>query len=129
MVQATIEETRHASQLASMATGLERAMATLVRVTETLGARGMAGEVDAMLAHSYDYLDMTMTLVTGWLWLRQAEAATRALDDASDADRDFYRGKLQTALYWFANEVPRIEVLAGACLDDTSYVRMRDAWL
>ena len=127
-ISATTSEARAHEGLKKHADALDGAMGKIAAVTSELGQRGLAGNVDSMLAHSYDYLDMTMTLVTAWLWLRQAYVATRALENASPHDRDFYRGKLQTTDYWFANELPRLDVLGRACLEDESYLRMRDAW-
>jgi alkylation response protein AidB-like acyl-CoA dehydrogenase len=43
-------------------------------------------------------------LVVGWLLLRQAEVALLALPEASDADTDFYAGKVAAAR-WFARQV------------------------
>ena len=51
-------------------------------------------------------------LLIGWLLARQAEVAQRALDDAdalSDADRDFYTGKLAVARFFTTTVLPRLE--------------------
>jgi hypothetical protein len=51
-------------------------------------------------------------LIVGWLLARQAEVAGRALDDAgplSDADRDFYAGKLAAARFFTTTVLPRLE--------------------
>jgi len=127
-VHAAIAEAKPHDALAGMASQLSRAMSKVAAITENLGARGMGGDVDGMLAHSYDYLDMFATLVTGWLWLKQASAASRALGSANETDADFYNGKLQTAAYWFSNEVPRIDILGATCLEDHSLMQMKDAW-
>jgi alkylation response protein AidB-like acyl-CoA dehydrogenase len=52
-------------------------------------------------------------LLIGWLLARQAEVAHRALDNAdtlSEADRDFYAGKLAVARFFAATVLPRLEV-------------------
>jgi alkylation response protein AidB-like acyl-CoA dehydrogenase len=51
-------------------------------------------------------------LVIAWLLGRQAEVALRALDNSdslSEADRDFYTGKLAAAKFFAATVLPRLE--------------------
>jgi len=51
-------------------------------------------------------------LVIGWLLGRQAEVALSALDNAgalSDADREFYTGKLAVARFFATTVLPRLE--------------------
>ena len=51
-------------------------------------------------------------LIIGWLLGRQAEVALRALDNAdslSQADRDFYAGKLAVAKFFATTVLPRLE--------------------
>ncbi|HET9080909.1 MAG TPA: acyl-CoA dehydrogenase [Trebonia sp.] len=51
-------------------------------------------------------------LIVGWLLARQAEVAGRALEDRdalSEADRDFYAGKLAAARFFTATVLPRLE--------------------
>ncbi len=51
-------------------------------------------------------------LIVGWLLLRQAEVATEALtsrgDALSQADRDFYTGKVAAARFFARNVLPRL---------------------
>ncbi|OBI04013.1 butyryl-CoA dehydrogenase [Mycolicibacter heraklionensis] len=48
-------------------------------------------------------------LVIGWLLMRQAEIACKALDDgASGADQHFYQGKVAAAKFFAANVLPRL---------------------
>ena len=47
-------------------------------------------------------------VVVAWMWLRQAFAAARALENAASADADFHRGKLAACRYFFRWELPRI---------------------
>jgi alkylation response protein AidB-like acyl-CoA dehydrogenase len=48
-------------------------------------------------------------LIIGWLLLRQAEVATTALKgDVSQADRDFYTGKVAAARFFARTVLPRI---------------------
>ena len=109
---------------------LEGAMATLADVTETLMGLGMTGDVDGMLLHSVDYMDLFSTLVIGWQWLLQAMAAQRGLETGEAHSADFYRGKLSAAQYWLCTEVPRIGYLATLCKErEDSYQKVEPAWL
>ncbi len=63
-------------------------------------------------------------LVIGWLLTRQAEVAQHALDDAdalTEADRDFYTGKLAAARFFATTVLPRLEsdrkIIEQASLD------------
>ena len=48
-------------------------------------------------------------LMIGWLLLRQAEVAERALKgEVSDRDRNFYEGKIETARWFARNRLPLI---------------------
>jgi alkylation response protein AidB-like acyl-CoA dehydrogenase len=51
-------------------------------------------------------------LIIGWLLARHAEVAQRALDNAdalSEADRDFYAGKIAVARFFATTVLPRLE--------------------
>jgi butyryl-CoA dehydrogenase len=78
------------------------------------------------LANATVYLDAFGHIVVGWIWLRQALAATAALarDDLSEADRTFYEGKLVTCRYFSRYELPHsltrlalCKSLEATCLD------------
>lgn len=84
--------------------GMDRIMA----VTMDLGMRGMSGDVEGMLLHSADYLDMFSTVVVAWIWLMQAAVAAGKSDE-------FYVGKMHAAQYWIHTELPRVEHLAHLC--------------
>ena len=50
-------------------------------------------------------------LVVAWIWFRQAVVAAKKLscnvDECSEIDANFYRGKLQTASYFIKRELPK----------------------
>ena len=89
-----------------------------------LGQRGMTGDADAMLGHSWDYLDMFATLVIGWQWLNMAAAAkTAPLADARKQAID------AAARYWIRTEIPRITLLAELCREnESSYIKAEPDW-
>ena len=86
-------------------------------------------DVDPVLAHSADFLELVSILVVGWQWLVQASVAQQRLASAHASDRDFYEGQLCAAQYWIFTELPRIDGLAALCAQgEDSYLRMQDAW-
>jgi butyryl-CoA dehydrogenase len=109
---------------------LREAVGTVGELTAHLGALGLGGDVDAMLRHATDFLSLFAITVVSWLFVWQAAIAKEALArDPSDADRDFYEGKLCTADYFLATELPRVAQLATLCrTNETSYARMQEAW-
>jgi butyryl-CoA dehydrogenase len=96
-----------------------------------LGQHGLAGDVEGMLLHSHDFLEMASIVVVAWQHLAMAAAARSALaGPARTHPPAFYEGKLRAAQYWIANEVPRVARLADLCVQgESSYAAIADeAW-
>jgi len=127
-VGATVARARAAGVEATWCEALERALGEVTELVGTLGTRGMSGEVELMLRHSADFLDLFSVLAVAWRWLAQAAAAKEGLTRGG-GDADFYEGKLAAAQYWFAAELPRVPLLAALCrTGEDSYARMRPEW-
>ena len=102
-----------------LAADVERGIAKLEELTMTLGAKGLGGDVEGMLAHSVDYLALASIVVVAWQHLDMANAV-RGRDDA------FARGKRLAAEYWIKTEIPRAVQLAELCASgEDSFVRVR----
>ncbi|MDX6517075.1 MAG: hypothetical protein QOH73_2741 [Gaiellaceae bacterium] len=134
-IVALLEEIEEAAARARAAEGtptwieaVTRAGAAVAGLTAELGGYGMRGDVEKMMLHSVDYLELFSTLVIGWQWLLQAAAAREGLA-REDGLSDFYEGKLCAAQYWIFTEIPRIPALAELCRSaEDSYGRMKPAW-
>jgi len=127
-VGATVERARRAGVDPAWGEALGKAVQEVVELTMELGAAGMAGEVERMLRHSADYLELFSVLAVAWRWLAQAAAAREGLARGSE-DRDFYEGKLAAAQYWLHTELPRVPNLVALCRSaEDSYTRMRPEW-
>jgi len=130
-VASDIERARAAGVEATWCDALQEAIDTVGALTMHLGGLGMSGNVDGMLLHSSDYLELFSIVVVAWQWLGQARAAQEGLakvDAGSDAEA-FYRGKLCAAQYWIHTELPRVEGLAALCQSgEDSYAQMRPEW-
>jgi butyryl-CoA dehydrogenase len=121
-IRSGIARARAAGVRSEWIAALEKATGRVEQLTLALAGLGVRGEVEAMLAHAVDYLDLMGVLLVAWQWLIQAAALREARRE--DA---FARGKLRAAQYWFATEVPRIEHLARLCEDvEDSYLAVRE---
>ncbi len=119
-IAATIAEAKARPALAAHAKALQAASVRIAQTTAALGAVALRGETDRFLANSWVYLELLGGLVIGWMWLRQALCAVQATP-GSDADADYYLGKLQACQYFFRWELPKTEQRASLLesLDDT----------
>jgi butyryl-CoA dehydrogenase len=97
--------------------------------TRAVAARMAAGEARLGLANASHYMTLLGHLAVAWMWLESATVAQLALPAANAADGDFYRGKLQACRFFFATELPQIELAArlvgGA---ERSAFDMQDEW-
>jgi len=103
-----IAEARVAGDPAGVAAALEPAFTDLQAATMWLAQNGMANPDNAG-AGAYAYMDLMGLVSLGWMWMKIAAAAQRALDGGAD-DRAFHENKLVTARFYAERELP----LAGA---------------
>ncbi len=89
----------------SLTDAVRAALARWSALTQSLAAKGLAGDVLGMMGHSTDYLDATGSLVLGWMWLWLA-GATRQREGG------FFDGVRATARFCVAREIPRVHSLA-----------------
>jgi alkylation response protein AidB-like acyl-CoA dehydrogenase len=84
------------------------------------------------LANATAYLEAFGHAVVGWIWLEQACVAARVLAKAgalAESEAAFYQGKLQTARWYAAFELPRIPAwLAVLAPIDETVLTMRPEW-
>jgi len=88
------------------------------------------GNPDNVLANAACYLHLFGHITVAWMWLRQANAAAKALESASGEDQqNFYNGKLQAARYFFHWELPTVarDLVLLRNQDDTC-LNMKAEW-
>jgi alkylation response protein AidB-like acyl-CoA dehydrogenase len=112
-----IAEAKGAGDAAGIAAALEPALADLQAATMWLAQNGMA-DPDNAGAGAYAYMDLMGLVSLGWMWLKMAAAAQRALNEGSD-DHNFLEAKLTTARFYAQRELPmslalRRKIEAGA---------------
>jgi alkylation response protein AidB-like acyl-CoA dehydrogenase len=112
-IQATIAAGRADARCVQLSTQLAHALGQAHQTTVALTKQAAQDAAGAM-SHSSAYLELLGHVVVGWMWLRQALAASRGLDRAGVAasDRAFYEGKLATARAFALYELPRVDTLA-----------------
>ncbi len=125
----TAEEASGEESLRDFSMELRQALEAVRETTNTMMTEGSGKGAERLLANASSYMTMTGHLVIAWTWLRQALVAQRKLGHANEADRDFYRGKLQACRFFFRWELPKVHyqsrILAG--LDETC-LEMQEAW-
>src|SRR4051794_27282389 len=102
---------------AGIAAALDPALADLQAATMWLAQNGMA-DPDNAGAGAYAYMDLMGLVSLGWMWIKMAAAAQRALDGGAE-DRSFHEAKLVTARFYAERELPlsgalRRKIEAGA---------------
>lgn len=94
---------------AGVAAALEPALHDLQGATTWLAQNGMANPDNAG-AGAYSYMDLMGLVSLGWMWLKLAAAAQRALG-AGAADSAFHEAKLVTARFYAERELPLSQAL------------------
>ncbi len=116
--RATIEQARGIDSLSKMTQKLEDALKELETTTAKLTTEVAPKGAEIFLADATLYLEMFGIIAIAWQWLKQAIAAQKALDGkAKSKDIDLYKGKLITARFFFAYELPKIRGLIERLTD------------
>jgi len=86
--------------------------------------------IDLALANSVKYLELFGNVVVAWMWLKQGIAASAGLArDPHEDDRNFYLGKLQALKYFYAYELPEIQVWKQILCDfEDAFYMAREEW-
>src|SRR3954462_6933614 len=108
LVGREIADARSAGDPSGVAAALEPAMSDWQAATMWLAQNGMA-DPDNAGAGAYAYMDLMGLVSLGWMWLKLAGAAQRALDGGAE-DRAFHEAKLVLARFYTERELP----IAGA---------------
>ncbi|WP_263262427.1 acyl-CoA dehydrogenase [Pseudomonas sp. RIT-PI-S] len=125
----TLTEAGNDTGCQALAAALEDALGVLEQVTTALQQQ-IAADIDRGLANASAYLDLFGRVLVGWLWLRQALVASRALGEgANGSEADFYNGKLQAARYFMTWELAPLPGLARLLIEGNSLTfDMQDRW-
>jgi alkylation response protein AidB-like acyl-CoA dehydrogenase len=125
-VERTCSRAKVAGLSAEWVSAVADAAALVHALTIELAQRGQTGDVQAMVAHASDYLDLFSTVAVAWQWLEMAAAAEQRRSQ-NHADVGFIDAKVAAARYWIASELPRIAHLAHLCRSNESSYLTLDA--
>ncbi len=90
-----------AEQLMKVGGGLQEVTMHLIGLAKT-------EKPEVFTADATLYLEYFGILVVGWLWLKQAVTAEKALAKVDEGpEYDFYQGKLLSCRYYFEYEIPK----------------------
>jgi hypothetical protein len=114
-----VAEAKAGGDPAGIADALQPALQDLQAATMWLAQNGMANPDNAG-AGAYSYMDLMGLVTLGWMWLKMASAANKAIESgAAKEDKAFYETKLTTARFYAQRELPlssglRRKIEAGA---------------
>ncbi|HCH62314.1 MAG TPA: acyl-CoA dehydrogenase [Deltaproteobacteria bacterium] len=91
---------------------LSKAVETVASLTMGLAGVAQSDGPEVLLANATPYLHLVGHTVVAWMWLEQTMVAERQLA-AGTGDADFLRGKLASARYFYAWELPKTAVWAS----------------
>jgi butyryl-CoA dehydrogenase len=118
-VRKAIKEAEEITELKPFAAKMTDAVALLEKVTAKQFETAAKEGPDMFLADATVYLEFFGIIAVAWQWLRQASCATRALSKSpSEADVNFYQGKLAAFRYFFGYELPKINALSERLLNN-----------
>src|SRR5690606_12384861 len=103
-----------AQALPDEARQLETCLTVLCEATEAMLG---CDDPRRRLANATLYLDGLGHVVIGWMWLRQALVAARALEKGAPgaSDRAFYEGKMLACRYFSRYELPLAQQRLALC--------------
>ena len=129
-VSETVAATKDYQQCSVLAAALENSCKSLEKVTQCL-LDAKKESVDLALANATIYLDVFGNIFAAWIWLRQAAIAEEALKQASltEQEENYYRGKIETARYFYNWELPQIAPKISLLSNlDSVTLDMKDEW-
>lgn len=129
-IDATLRDAGRVGGVETIARVLREARDRWVLTTESLAAAAAERGPVRHLANAHAYMDLAGLTVFGWVWLRQAIAASRDLAAGAEGGRrDFLLGKVQTSRYVAAWDLPRSASLAALLRGfDDSLTDMAPEW-
>jgi butyryl-CoA dehydrogenase len=108
-VQATITPALANETTKPLAETLAKSLGGVQQVMGHLMGLAQSEDPKVFLADATIFLDYFSLHVIGWLWLREALAADKALPNAEgEDDKNFYRSKVLTARFYFSYIFPKV---------------------
>jgi butyryl-CoA dehydrogenase len=117
-IRGAISISKELPLLGNYADQLHNTLDMLRKVTDNLVSLSQKQSTEYFLADATLYLEFFGIIAIAWQWLLQGIAVQKALKKTqSEADTDFYNGKMFTLRYFFSYELPKASALANRLLE------------
>ncbi len=128
-VSKTITKASENEDLKPFVEKLQKALGKAQQATGHLLGLAGKGETEKFLADATLYLEMFGIITIAWQWLSQGIVATEKLNDAHEADQNFYQGKLATMRYFYEYELVKVDSLVKRLQStDSVTIDMQNDW-
>ena len=108
---------------------LQKSLSKAQQATGYLLGLAGKGETEKFLADATLYLEMFGIITIAWQWLNQGIVAQQKLNDAHEADQNFYQGKLATLRYFYEYELVKVDSLVKRLQStDNVTIEMQSDW-
>lgn len=126
-IEATIDSSKAFSELDSIRQTFESQVKKFSHAAAHLLFKMNQGP-EEFLADATLFLEATGIICMGWMWLKQAVSAQKALNSGA-SEQDFYFGKIETARYFMEYEHSKINGLIERFHSNTyPTIEMRKEW-
>ena len=128
-VNKTMAEASNQASLEPFVAKLQKSLSKAQQATGYLLGLAGEGETEKFLADSTLYLEMFGIITIAWQWLNQGIVAQQKLNDAHEADQNFYQGKLATLRYFYEYELVKVDSLVKRLQStDNVTIEMQSDW-
>jgi len=128
-INKTMAEAAYQASLEPFVAKLQKSLSKAQQATGYLLGLAGKGETEKFLADSTLYLEMFGIITIAWQWLNQGIVAQQKLNDAHEADQNFYQGKLATLRYFYEYELVKVDSLVKRLQStDNVTIEMQSDW-
>jgi butyryl-CoA dehydrogenase len=128
-VNKTMAEASNQASLEPFVSKLQKSLSKAQQATGYLLGLAGKGETEKFLADATLYLEMFGIITIAWQWLNQGIVAQQKLNDAHEADQNFYQGKLATMRYFYEYELVKVDSLVKRLQStDNVTIDMQSDW-
>lgn len=128
-VNKTMAEASNQASLQPFVEKLQKSLSKAQQATGYLLGLAGKGETEKFLADATLYLEMFGIITIAWQWLNQGIVVQQKLNDAHEADQNFYQGKLATLRYYYEYELVKVDSLVKRLQStDNVTIEMQSDW-
>ena len=128
-VNKTMAEASNQASLQPFVEKLQKSVSKAQQATGYLLGLAGKGETEKFLADATLYLEMFGIITIAWQWLNQGIVVQQKLNDAHEADQNFYQGKLATMRYFYEYELVKVDSLVKRLQStDNVTIEMQSDW-